>query len=93
MPASGLRETVSRHALGLWFCVIATLGVLRVWMKIVREGQSHWPPDLWPWIVGTAVCTAVGIALLVRERRRHVLELARQSAAGAPAPYTGRPST
>ncbi len=90
---SRLRDILSRHALGLWFCAIAALGLLRVWMKIVREGQAPWPPDLWPWIVGTALCAAVGVALLVRERRRHALELARQSAAGPPASNTGRPST
>ena len=89
---SRLRSALSRYALGLWFCAIAALGLLRVWMKIVREGQAPWPPDLWPWIVGSALCAAVGVAMLVRERRRHALDLA-HSAEGDPASYTGRPST
>ncbi len=62
---------MSRNALGLWFCGLAALGALRCWMKIVREGQSPWPPDVWPWIAGTALCAVVGITLLLRERRRH----------------------
>ncbi len=74
MAATGqLRDILSRHALGLWFCALAALGLLRVWMKIVREGQSPWPPALSPWIAGTALCAGVGVALLVRERRRHAL--------------------
>ena len=44
----------ARNALGLWFCGLAALGALRCRMKIVREGQSPWPPDVWSWIAGTA---------------------------------------
>ena len=62
----GLRAALSRNALGLWSCGIAALGVMRCRMKIVREGEGPWPPDMWPSIVGTMVCAAVGIALLVR---------------------------
>ncbi|MES2858779.1 MAG: hypothetical protein V4704_06320 [Pseudomonadota bacterium] len=79
---NGVREAVSRNALGLWFCGIAALGVMRCWMKIVREGEGPWPPGLLPWLMGTAACAVVGIALLVRERRRHALPLPGHSAAG-----------
>jgi hypothetical protein len=70
-----LRAGMSRHALGLWFCGIAVLGLLRAWAAVAREGHAASSPATWPWLLGSALCAIVAVAsFLVHGRRSRRLE-------------------
>ena len=59
---------LARHALGLWFLGIATLGFMRWWMKVGREGASAQAPDAILWLVGSIAMAVVGLVALSRSR-------------------------
>ena len=58
-----------RYALGLWLLGIAALGLLRWWMKALREGAPAGTPDVWLWLVGSLACAIAGAVALWRARR------------------------
>ncbi|TWI00236.1 hypothetical protein IP90_02782 [Luteimonas cucumeris] len=63
-----MSRPVSRYALGLWFCGIAALGLLRFWAK-VRESGTPLPFDAWLWLIGSLICALIGVIALLRTRR------------------------
>jgi len=58
-----------RYALGLWFCGIAALAAIEFRRAAFAAGAFAPTPIAWLWLAGTLVVGAVGVALLVRERR------------------------
>lgn len=61
----------SRHALSLWFLVIAALGVLQFFAKAYRGGQGFDPDGIaWTWLAGALLVAAAAIVSALRERRR-----------------------
>ena len=62
------RPWLARHALGLWFLGIASLGFVRWWMKIGRDGGSVHAPDAMLWLAGSIAMAAIGLLALWRSR-------------------------
>ncbi|QSX75128.1 hypothetical protein HIV01_000685 [Lysobacter arenosi] len=62
-PAPGLLQ---RCALGLWFCAIAALGLLRYAMRYLRDGEHAGDAVMWLWLVGSLVVGAIGVRLVYR---------------------------
>jgi hypothetical protein len=60
---------LARHALALWLFGIATLGLLRSWLKLREAGAAALPLDGWLWFGCSCACAIVGLAVLVRGRR------------------------
>ncbi len=67
-PAPSL---IRRCALGIWLCGIALLGVVEFRRYALAGGEFSMTPVAWMWLAGSVVTGVVGIALLVRELRRH----------------------
>lgn len=65
-----MSRPASRYALGLWFCGIAALGLLRFWMKLRESGTLPLPVDAWLWLAGSLVCALVGMIALFKARGR-----------------------
>ena len=59
-----------RYAIGLWFCGIAALGLLRWWMKVVRENGAADALDAKLWLAGAVVFAGAGAWTLWRTWRR-----------------------
>ena len=56
-----------RAALGVWFCVIATLGLLQFYAH-ATHGQAFDPGLVaWLWLAGSLVLATLGIVIIVRE--------------------------
>ncbi|HOU65136.1 MAG TPA: hypothetical protein PK861_03785 [Thermomonas sp.] len=62
------RPWLARHALGLWLLGIASLGFVRWWMKIGRDGGSVHAPDAMLWLAGAIAMAAIGLLALWRGR-------------------------
>ncbi len=62
-PASGLLQ---RCALGLWFCAIAALGLLRYAMRYLHEGEPAADAVMWLWLLGSLLVGAIGVRLVYR---------------------------
>ncbi|HEY5849954.1 MAG TPA: hypothetical protein VIT62_04200 [Lysobacter sp.] len=63
IPGSSLLQ---RCALGLWFCAIAVLGLLRYAMRYVRDAEHAGDPVMWLWLVGSLLVGAIGVRLIIR---------------------------
>jgi TM2 domain-containing membrane protein YozV len=57
-----------RNALACWFCGLGLLGLLRAGLKFARNASLD--ALLWLWSAGFLVLVAIGIAILLRDRRR-----------------------
>ncbi|HEY5802135.1 MAG TPA: hypothetical protein VIT90_00375 [Lysobacter sp.] len=62
-PVSGL---LHRCALGLWFCAIAALGLLRYAMSYIRHPEHAGDTVMWLWLLGSLLVGAIGVVLIVR---------------------------
>lgn len=62
-PEPGLLQ---RSALGLWFCGLSFLGLLRVFARYSRDPQSLAQTVMQVWIGGSLLLGAIGVWLLVR---------------------------
>ena len=62
-PASGLLQ---RCALGLWFCAIAALGLLRYAMRYFRDSEHAGDAVMWLWLIGSVLVGAIGVRLVWR---------------------------
>lgn len=62
-PAPGLLQ---RCALGLWFCAIAALGLLRYAMRYLRDGEHAGDAVMWLWLIGSLLVGAIGVRLVYR---------------------------
>ncbi|MBF6022738.1 hypothetical protein [Lysobacter niastensis] len=69
MPPDQRNHPLRRHALGLWFCGLGLLGLLRCWMRIARTGGFHHTTD-WLWLIGSLAVIAVGLFSIARNHRR-----------------------
>lgn len=63
-----VRGWLSRHAISLWLLGIATLGLVRWWMKVGREGASMQAPDVMLWLACSLVLGAIGLVAYWRGR-------------------------
>lgn len=61
-----------RYAIGLWFIGIAALGLMRWWMKVVRENGAADALDAKLWLAGALVFALVGGWMLWRAWRQRV---------------------
>src|SRR5690606_35751088 len=64
------RPLLRRYALGLWFCAIAALGLLQFRLRALEGDVFDPTPVAWIWLAGSCVLACVGVALIVRARRR-----------------------
>ncbi len=62
-PAPGLLQ---RCALGLWFCAIAALGLLRYAMRYFRDSEHAGDAVMRLWLVGSVLVGAIGVRLVYR---------------------------
>lgn len=62
------RPWLARHALGVWFLVIAALGFVRWWLKTGRDAGSAQAPDATLWLAGSIAMAAIGLVALWRSR-------------------------
>lgn len=63
-----MSRSASRYALGLWFCGIAVLGLLRFWLKAREAGDLPLALDAWLWLAGSLLCALIGVVALLRAR-------------------------
>lgn len=59
-----------RCALGLWFCVIAALGLLQFRGRAFDAGEFAPSPVAWIWLGGSIVLGGLGLVLLIHALRR-----------------------
>jgi len=59
-----------RCALGLWFCAISALGLLRFFAYLADDTGAGPGHVGWTWFGGSVVMAVVGLVLLVRALRR-----------------------
>lgn len=57
-----------RHALGLWFCGLGVLGLVRLFMRVAREGTFGGSAQDWLWLTGSIGVLAIGLMWIVRNR-------------------------
>ena len=62
------RGWLARHALGLWFLGIASLGFLRWWQKTGSDASAGQAPDAMLWLAGSIAMAAIALAALWRGR-------------------------
>ncbi|MGO4221065.1 hypothetical protein AB4Y64_04320 [Lysobacter sp. TAF61] len=60
---------LQRCALGLWFCAIGALGLLRFAMRYLRDGEHAGDTVMWLWLIGSLLVGAVGVYLVIRALR------------------------
>ncbi|UNK50623.1 hypothetical protein MNR01_06360 [Lysobacter sp. S4-A87] len=57
---------LQRCALGLWFCAIGALGLLRYAMAYLRKPEHAGDTVMWLWLIGSLLVGAIGVRLIVR---------------------------
>lgn len=62
---------LQRSALGLWFLVLGALGLVRVYLRYVRDAQAAGDTVMQLWLVGSLLVLAFGVWLLVRALSAH----------------------
>ena len=70
-PSPGLLQ---RSALGLWFCGLSVLGLLRVYARYSRDGHALTDTTMQVWLGGSLLLGVFGLWLLARaiaSHRRH----------------------
>ena len=60
-----------RCALGLWFCAIATLGLVQFHARAFDDGRFDPGAIAWMWLGGSVVLAGLGLVLLVRALLAH----------------------
>jgi len=71
MPApTSTPSLLHRCALGLWFCAIAALGLLRYAMTWLRHPEHAGDTVMWLWLLGSLLVGAIGVLLIVRALKR-----------------------